>query len=104
MALFVASASTSGGRVRARQRGAGAPGQGAGAPLGERGGPVRSLGLYFRGGGEGVEAGGGVATGERLLLELGDHIPVLGVDEHEDAGLATELQHLEEVFVLGVKG
>ncbi len=72
--------------------------------LGQPDRPVRRLGLDLGRTGQGVEAWGRVAARERLLLELGDHVPVLGVNEHENARLFGELQHLEEVVVLGVQG
>src|SRR5215210_7830048 len=71
--------------------------------LGKPDGPVRRLGLDRFGAGEGVEAGRGVATRERLLLQLGDRVSVFGVDHDQDAGIFGELQGLEEVFVLGVE-
>jgi hypothetical protein len=51
-----------------------------------------------------VEAGGRIAARERLLLELVDRVPVLGVYQDEDIGIFGELQYLEEVVVLGVQG
>jgi hypothetical protein len=51
-----------------------------------------------------VEAGGDVAARQGLLLELGDGVAVLRVDEDEDAGLLRELEGLEEVLVLRVEG
>ena len=71
--------------------------------LGQPDRAVRRLGLDLLGTGEGVEPGGGVPALERLLLQLGDHVPVLGVDEDEDAGIPGQLQGLEEVVVLGVE-
>jgi hypothetical protein len=65
--------------------------------------PVRRLGLDGLGTGEGVEAGGGIAAREGLLLQLGDGVAVLGVHHYEDSGVPGELQCLEEVFVLGVE-
>ena len=65
--------------------------------------PVRRLGLDGLGTGEGVEAGCRIAASERLLLQLGDGVAVLGVDHDQNPGVFGELQHLEEVFVLGVE-
>src|SRR5215211_4922031 len=72
--------------------------------LGEADGPVRSLGLDRLGTGQGVEAGGCVTSRESLLLQLGDGVPVLSVDQNEDTCIPGELQYLEEVVVFGVQG
>ena len=50
-----------------------------------------------------MELGSYVTSGERLFLKFGDNVPILGVDEHENARILRELQHLEEVVVLGVE-
>jgi hypothetical protein len=46
-----------------------------------------------------VPDGVDVAAGERLLLELVDHVAVLGVDHDHHARVAGELKDLEEVLV-----
>src|SRR5215208_4184301 len=71
--------------------------------LGQPYSPVRSLSLDRLGTGEGVEAGGCIAAGERLLLQLVDRVPVLGVYQDEDTGIFGELQYLQEVVVLAVQ-
>ena len=67
--------------------------------LGQPDRPVGGLGLARLGPRRRVEARRGVAARERLVLELGDHVAVLGVHEHEQADLARDLHRLEEVLV-----